>query len=88
MDVLAIIGVILMVYGFANAAWSAVLYLISLSAVAGTSLSKKVGTSNEHADTYLEEGKGFAKALVKKIVIRLVIGGIGWLFFFIATGHF
>ena len=41
MDTLSIIGMILMLIGFANAAWVAILYVLSLSAVAGTKISKK-----------------------------------------------
>lgn len=57
MDTLSIIGMILMLIGFANAAWVAILYVLSLSAVAGTKISKKVGTSNDNTDEYLERGK-------------------------------
>lgn len=87
MDTLGIIGMILMIFGFANAAWVAILYIISLSAVAGTKISKKVGTANENTDQYLEQGKSVSNALLKKLIWRLAIGCIGWLLFYIATGH-
>lgn len=88
MDTLSVIGMILMFLGFAGAAWAAVLYVLSLSAVAGTKISKKVGTANERTDEYLETGKAISKGLLKKLIIRLVIGFGGWLMFYIATGHF
>lgn len=88
MDTLGIIGMILMIFGFANAVWVAILYIISLSAVAGTKISKKVGTANENTDQYLEQGKSASNALLKKLIWRLAIGCIGWLLFYIATGHY
>jgi hypothetical protein len=87
MDTLGIIGMILMIFGFANAAWVAVLYILSLSAVAGTKISKKVGTANEKTDEYLEQGKSITNNLLKKLIWRLAIGFIGWLMVYIATGH-
>jgi hypothetical protein len=87
MDTLSIIGTILMIFGFASAAWVGFLYIISLSAVAGTKISKKVGTSNDKTDEYLEQGKSMSNNLLKKLIWRLAIGGIGWLMFYIATGH-
>ena len=74
--------------GFASAVWAAIFYIISLSAVAGTKISKKVGTANENTDEYLEKGKSMSNALLKKVIWRLAIGCIGWLMFYIATGHF
>ncbi|WP_131368702.1 hypothetical protein [Chryseobacterium luteum] len=88
MDTLSIIGMILMFLGFANAAWVAVLYILSLSAVAGTKISKKVGTANERTDEHLETGKALSNGLLKKLIWRLAIGCLGWLMFYIATGHF
>jgi hypothetical protein len=88
MDTLSIIGIILMFLGFANAAWVAVLYVLSLSAVAGTKISKKVGTANENTDDYLEQGKSISRGLLKKLIWRLAIGCVGWIMFYIATGHF
>lgn len=88
METLGIIGMILMYVGFASAIWAAFLYLMSLSAVAGTKISKKVGTANENTDQYLEQGKSMSNALLKKLILRVAIGGIGWLLFYIATGHF
>ncbi|WP_262510665.1 hypothetical protein [Chryseobacterium piscium] len=41
MDTLSIIGMMLMLLGFANAAWVAVLYILSLGAVAGTKFQKR-----------------------------------------------
>lgn len=79
---------ILMLFGFANAAWVAILYILSISAVAGTKISKKVGTANEKTDEYLEQGKSISNNLLKKLIWRLAIGCIGWLMFYIATGHF
>lgn len=87
MDTLSIIGMILMIFGFANAAWVAILYIISLSAVAGTKISKKVGTANEKTDEYLEQGKSITNNLLKKLIWRLAVGFIGWLMVYIATGH-
>ena len=87
MDTLSIIGTILMIFGFASAAWVGFLYIISLSAVAGTKISKKVGTANDKTDEYLEQGKSMSNNLLKKLIWRLAIGGIGWLMFYIATGH-
>lgn len=78
---------ILMFLGFVNAAWVAILYVLSLSAVAGTKISKKVGTANENTDEYLEQGKSISKGLLKKLIWRLAIGCLGWLMFYIATGH-
>lgn len=86
MDTLAIIGMILMFVGFANAAWVAVLFIISLSAVAGTKISKKVGTANVRTDEYLEQGKSISNSLLKKLIWRLAVGCIGWLMFYIASG--
>ena len=77
-----------MIFGFANAVLVAILYIISLSAVAGTKISKKVGTANENTDQYLEQGKSVSNALLKKLIWRLAIGCIGWLLFYIATGHY
>lgn len=88
MDTLSIIGMVLMFLGFANAAWVAVLYVLSLSAVAGTKISKKVGTANENTDEYLAQGKSISNGLLKKMIWRLAIGCLGWLMFYIATGHF
>jgi hypothetical protein len=87
MDTLSIIGMILMLIGFANAAWVALLYILSLSAVAGTKLSKKVGTANDKTEGYLEQGKSISNDLLKKLIWRLAIGCAGWLIFYIATGH-
>lgn len=88
MGILSIIGMILMFLGFAGAAWAAILYILSLSAVAGTKISKKVGTANEKTDEHLETGKAIANGLLKKLIWRLAIGFAGWLMFYIATGHF
>ncbi len=41
MDTLGIIGTILMFIGFASAAWAAILYVFSLSAVAEPNYQKK-----------------------------------------------
>lgn len=78
---------ILMIFGFANAAWVAILYIISLSAVAGTKISKKVGTANEKTDEYLEQGKSITNNLLKKLIWRLAVGFIGWIMVYIVTGH-
>jgi hypothetical protein len=64
-----------------------ILYVISLSAIAGTKISKKVGTANEKTDEYVEQGKSMSNNLLKRIIWRLAIGCIGWLMFYIATGH-
>ena len=77
----------MMVLGFINAAWVGILYIISLSTVAGTKLSKKVGTANEKTDEYLEQGKSITNNLLKKLIWRLAVGFIGWLMVYIATGH-
>lgn len=78
----------MMVLGFINAAWVGILYIISLSAFAGTKLSKKVGTANEKTDEYLEQGKSISNGLLKKLIWRLAIAFTGWLMFYIATGRF
>lgn len=78
---------ILMIFGFASAVWVAFLYILSLSAVAGTKISKKVGTANDKTDEYLEQGMSMSNNLLKKLIWRLAVGGIGWLMFYIATGH-
>lgn len=78
---------IVMIFGFANAAWIAILYIISLSAVTGTKISKKVGTANEKTDEYLEQGKSITNNLLKKLIWRFAIGCIGWLMLYIAIGH-
>ena len=88
MDTLSIIGMIMMAIGFINAAWVAILYIISLSAVAGTKLSKKVGTANGKTEVYMEQGKAMSNNLLKKLIWRLAIGCIGWLMFYSATGRF
>ncbi|WP_291139031.1 hypothetical protein [Flavobacterium sp. UBA7663] len=88
MESLSIIGMIIMVLGFINGAWIGILYIISLSAVAGTKLSKKVGTANEKTDEYLEQGKSMSNTLLKKLIWRLAVGCTGWLMFYIATGRF
>lgn len=88
MEGLSITGMLLMIFGFANAAWVGLLYLFSLSAVAGTKLSKKVGTANDKTNDYLVQGQSLSSGLLKKLLWRLVIGGIGWLMFYIATGHY
>lgn len=88
METLSIIGMILMFIGFASAALVAVLYVLSLSAIAGTTISKKVGTANDKTDEYLEQGKSISNGLLKKLIWRLVIACIGWLMFYIATGRF
>lgn len=88
METLSIIGMILMFIGFASAALVAVLYVVSLSAVAGTKISKKVGTANDKTDEYLEQGKSISNGLLKKLIWRLAIGCLGWLMFYIATGRF
>lgn len=88
MDTLGIIGFILMLVGFGNAAWVAILYVLSLSAVAGTHLSKKAGTANENTDKHLEDGKAFSHTLLKKLIWRLLIGLVGWLMYYLATGRF
>lgn len=88
METLSIIGMILMFIGFAGAALVAVLYVLSLSAVAGTKISKKVGTANDKTDEYLEQGKSISSGLLKKLIWRLAIGCLGCLMFYIATGRF
>jgi len=88
MDTLGIIGMILMYGGFASAVWAAILYVISLSAVAGTKISKKVGTANDNTDEHLENGKSISNGLLKRLLWRLAIGCAGWLMFYIATGRF
>ncbi len=87
MEALSIIGMLLMFFGFANAAWVEVLYVLSLSAIAGTKLSKKVGTSNEKTDANLDRGISVSHDLLKKLIWRLVLGCSGWLMFYLATGH-
>lgn len=87
MEALSIIGMLLMLVGFANAVWVAVLYILSLSAIAGTKLSKKVGTANDKTDDYLVQGQSLSSGLLKKLLWRLAIGCTGWLLFYIATGH-
>lgn len=88
METLSIIGMILMFIGFASAALVAVLYVVSLSAVAGTKISKKVGTANDKTDEYLEQGKSISNGLLKKLIWRLAIACLGWLMFYIGTGRF
>lgn len=88
METLSIIGMILMFIGFASAALVAALYVLSLSAIAGTTISKKVGTANDKTDEYLEQGKSISNGLFKKLIWRLAIACIGWLMFYIATGRF
>ncbi len=88
METLSIIGIILMFIGFASATLVAVLYVVSLSAVAGTKISKKAGTANDKTDEYLEQGKSISNGLLKKLIWRLAIGCLGWLMFYIATGRF
>lgn len=88
METLSIIGIILMLIGFASVALVAVLYVVSLSAVAGIKISKKVGTANDKTDAYLEQGKSISNGLLKKLIWRLAIGCLGWLMFYIATGRF
>lgn len=87
MDTLGIIGMILMFVGFANAVWVAILYILSLGAVAGTKISKKVGTSNDKTDEYLKNGKSLSSTLLKRLIWQFAIGCLGWLMFYIATGH-
>lgn len=84
---MGIIGLILMIIGFANAAWVGILYLISMSALLGTKISKKVGTANENTDGYIEQGKSFSNGLLKKLIWRLAIGCIGWAMYYFETGH-
>ncbi len=88
MEALSITGMLLMIIGFANAAWVAVLYILTLSALAGTRLSKKAGTANNKTATYLEQGKSTSNDLLKKLIWRLVIGCSGWLMFYLASGHY
>ncbi|TBX70701.1 hypothetical protein EZL74_03240 [Flavobacterium silvisoli] len=87
MEALSIIGMLLMLFGFANAAWAGLLYVLSLSAIAGTKLSKKLGTSNEKTDANLDKGVSMSNDLLKKVIWRLLLGCIGWLMFYVATGH-
>jgi len=84
---MGIIGMILMFVGFANAAWVGILYILSLSAVAGTKISKKVGTANEKTDEYLEQGKSMSNGLLKKLIWRLAIGCVGWIMYYLETGR-
>ena len=84
---MGIIGMILMLIGFANAAWVGILYLLSLSAVLGTKLSKKAGTANERTDEYLEQGKSISNDLLVKLIWRLAIGCVGWLLYYLDSGH-
>jgi hypothetical protein len=88
METLGIIGMILMYGGFASAAWVLIIYILSLSAVTGTKLSKKLGTSNEKTDEYLNQGKAYSNQLLKKLGIRLITGVIGWLMCYFTIGHF
>jgi hypothetical protein len=64
-----------------------VLYLLSLSAVLGTKISKKVGTANEKTDEYLEQGKSMSNDFLMKLIWRLAIGFVGWIMYYFATGH-
>jgi len=76
---------ILMIFGFANAAFVLLLYVISLSALAGTKLSKKVGTANEKTDHYIEQGKSYSNDLFVKLIWRIGIGLVGLLLYYFAT---
>ncbi|HLA55487.1 MAG TPA: hypothetical protein VK623_05280 [Flavobacterium sp.] len=87
MDTIGIIGFILMLIGFANAAWVLILYILSMSALFGTHLSKKVGTANERTDGYIEQGKSVSNDLLVKLIWRLAIGIIGLVMYYIATYH-
>lgn len=80
-------GLILMIGGFVGAAWAGVVYLLSMSALLGTKISKKVGTANENTDSYIEQGKSFSNTILKKLIIRLLVGCVGWAMFYFATGH-
>lgn len=78
---------IMMIFGFANAALVLVLYLISLSALMGTKLSKKVGTANQKTDQYIEQGKSFSNDLLVKLIWRIAIGLIGMALYYFETAH-
>ncbi len=76
---LSIIGTLLFMIGLANMAWVLIIYLISVSALFGTKLSKKVGTANDKTDGYIQQGKSFSNDLLVKLIYRGVITGIGYL---------
>jgi len=84
---MGIIGMILMIFGFANAALVALMYVLSLSARFGTKMSKKLGTATDKTDGYLEQGKSISNDLLVKLAWRLAIGTIGWIMYSIATAH-
>ena len=88
MEGLSIIRMLLMLIGFVNAAWVAILYMLTLSAIVGTKLSKKVGTANNKTNAYLEQGKSISNNILKKLIWRLIIGCSGWLMFYLASGHY
>jgi len=79
---MAIIGFILMLIGFANAAWILLLYILSLSAGFGARMSKKTRFAHEKTDEYIEQGKSFSNDLLAKLIWRLVIGSVGLLLYY------
>lgn len=66
MGTLSIIDVILIFFGCAHAALMTILYILSLSTAEGTTMSKKMGNTNDKADEYFEKGKSMSNDVLKK----------------------
>ena len=76
---MAIFGAIIFYMGLINTAWVLIIYIITGSATLGAKISKKVGTSNDKTDSYIDQGKSFSNDMLVKIIYRSVITLIGYL---------
>lgn len=74
---LSLIGLFLMVGGAAGTVWILFWYLLNASSQAGTKLSQKIGTDNEHTNDYLATSKKFSKELQTKLLIRITVALVG-----------
>ena len=77
------IGIILMVTGGINFIWFLIWASLIWSGTAGAKLSKKIGTSNENTDKAIEMGKDFGKQALNKVLISVVLCGIGAILYYL-----
>lgn len=76
---LSLIGLVLLIGGLTAGGFTLLWFLLSLSGTVGAKLSKKFGTDNEDTDKHIQQGENLSKSTFKKLLIELLVAGIGFL---------
>lgn len=79
---ISLIGLIICIVGFFNAAWVLLFYILNASSQVGANISKKIGTDNENTEMNLKKSKEFSGELKTKLITRLAVGLGGLLLYY------